>query len=37
VVASVTPYTWQLVRFGPTMLNNEVDVERTLRAARALA
>ena len=37
VQASVTPYTPSYLRFGPSILNNESDVDRALAAVRALA
>jgi selenocysteine lyase/cysteine desulfurase len=36
VVASVTPYVWQYVRFGPSVLNDERDVDRALDAVAAI-
>jgi selenocysteine lyase/cysteine desulfurase len=36
VVASVTPYAAQYVRFGPSIANTEEDVERAVRAVRQL-
>ena len=36
VVASVTPYSTPYVRLGPTILNTPADVDRTVRAVRAL-
>ncbi|MET8233612.1 aminotransferase class V-fold PLP-dependent enzyme [Micromonospora sp. NPDC005298] len=36
VVASSTPYEPSLLRFGATIINNEADVEATLRAVRTL-
>jgi selenocysteine lyase/cysteine desulfurase len=36
VVASVTPYAEEYARFGPSIANDERDVEETLRAVRAL-
>jgi selenocysteine lyase/cysteine desulfurase len=32
VVASVTPYVWQYVRFGPSVANSEEDVDQALEA-----
>jgi selenocysteine lyase/cysteine desulfurase len=37
VVASVTPYAVEYVRLGPSIVNGEADVERALRAVRALS
>jgi isopenicillin-N epimerase len=37
VIASVTPYATEYVRLGPSIVNSEDDVERALRAVRALA
>jgi selenocysteine lyase/cysteine desulfurase len=37
VAATVTPYSTPLVRFGPSIVNSEDDIEATLRAVRALA
>jgi selenocysteine lyase/cysteine desulfurase len=36
VVASVTPYVWQYVRFGPSVLNDERDVDRAIEAVAAV-
>ncbi|MFJ6167523.1 aminotransferase class V-fold PLP-dependent enzyme [Micromonospora orduensis] len=36
VVASSTPYEPSLLRFGATIINNEADVEATVRAVRTL-
>ena len=36
VVASVTPYVWQYVRFGPSVANNEEDVDQALEAVAAV-
>jgi selenocysteine lyase/cysteine desulfurase len=36
VVASVTPYAAEYVRFGPSIANTEEDVETALRAVREL-
>jgi selenocysteine lyase/cysteine desulfurase len=36
VVASVTPYATEYVRFGPSIANTEEDVEEALRAVREL-
>lgn len=36
VVASATPYRPSLLRFGPTIVNNEADVEAALKATRTL-
>jgi selenocysteine lyase/cysteine desulfurase len=36
VIASTTPYTPSYLRFGPTILNNESEVETALTAVRAL-
>jgi selenocysteine lyase/cysteine desulfurase len=36
VVASVTPYVWQYVRFGPSVANSEEDVDRALEAVAAV-
>jgi selenocysteine lyase/cysteine desulfurase len=36
VVASVTPYSTRYVRLGPSILNTAVDVDRAVRAVRAL-
>jgi isopenicillin-N epimerase len=36
VVASVTPYAAEYVRFGPSIVNGEEEVEKTLRAVQAL-
>jgi selenocysteine lyase/cysteine desulfurase len=36
VVASVTPYVWQYVRFGPSVANSEADVEQALEAVAAV-
>jgi selenocysteine lyase/cysteine desulfurase len=36
VVASVTPYVWQYVRFGPGVANSEEDVDRALEAVAAV-
>jgi selenocysteine lyase/cysteine desulfurase len=36
IVASVTPYAARYVRFGPSMLNSEDEVDLALRAIRAL-
>jgi hypothetical protein len=32
----VTPYVWQYVRFGPSVLNDERDVDRALDAVAAV-
>jgi isopenicillin-N epimerase len=37
VIASVTPYATEYLRLGPSIVNSEDDVERALRAVRALA
>jgi len=37
VVASVTPYATEYLRFGPSVANTEDDVDRTLEAVAALA
>jgi selenocysteine lyase/cysteine desulfurase len=37
VIASVTPYATEYVRLGPSLVNDDDDVERALRAVRALA
>jgi len=34
--ASVTPYRTPLVRFGPSIVNSDEDIEATLKAVRAL-
>jgi selenocysteine lyase/cysteine desulfurase len=36
IVASVTPYVWQYVRFGPSVANSERDVDRALEAVAAI-
>jgi selenocysteine lyase/cysteine desulfurase len=36
VIASVTPYAWRFVRFGPTVMNTEADVDRALNALAAV-
>jgi selenocysteine lyase/cysteine desulfurase len=36
VIASVTPYAWRFVRFGPTVANTEDDVDRALDAVAAV-
>jgi selenocysteine lyase/cysteine desulfurase len=36
VIASVTPYVWQYVRFGPSVANSEADVDRALEAVAAV-
>ena len=36
VIASVTPYATEYVRFGPSIANTEEDVERALGAVRSL-
>ena len=36
ILASATPYATPYLRFGPTALNDESEVEATLRAVRAL-
>jgi len=36
VIASVTPYATEFLRFGPTVANNEDDVDRTVEAVAAL-
>jgi selenocysteine lyase/cysteine desulfurase len=36
VVASVTPYEQQLLRFGPSIVNDEDDVARAVAAVRSL-
>jgi selenocysteine lyase/cysteine desulfurase len=36
VIASVTPYVWQFVRFGPSVSNDEADVDRALEALAAV-
>jgi selenocysteine lyase/cysteine desulfurase len=36
VHASITPYARQYVRFGPSVVNDEADVEATLRAVREI-
>jgi selenocysteine lyase/cysteine desulfurase len=36
VIASVTPYAWQFVRFGPTVTNTEAEVDRALEAVAAV-
>ena len=36
VVASVTPYALQYLRFGPSMANSERDVDRALEAVAAI-
>ena len=37
VIASVTPYATEYVRLGPSLVNTDADVEKALRAVRALA
>jgi len=37
VIASVTPYATEYVRFGPSIANTGEDVERALAAVRAIA
>jgi selenocysteine lyase/cysteine desulfurase len=37
IVASVTPYAEEYVRFGPTLLNSEDDVEEALAAVRSIS
>jgi selenocysteine lyase/cysteine desulfurase len=37
VIASVTPYATEFLRFGPTVANNEDDVDRAIEAVAALA
>jgi selenocysteine lyase/cysteine desulfurase len=36
VVASVTPYATEYVRFGPSIANDETDVDAALEAVRGL-
>jgi len=36
IVASVTPYATQFVRFGPSIANQEADVDRALEAVAAI-
>jgi selenocysteine lyase/cysteine desulfurase len=36
VIATVTPYVWQYVRFGPSVLNDAGDVDRALEAVAAV-
>jgi selenocysteine lyase/cysteine desulfurase len=36
ISASVTPYHTPLVRFGPSIVNSDEDIEATLKAVRAL-
>ena len=36
ILASVTPYATQYVRFGPSIVNTPDDVEVALRAIRSL-
>jgi hypothetical protein len=36
VIASVTPYATEYVRFGPSIANTEEDVEQALGAVRSL-
>jgi selenocysteine lyase/cysteine desulfurase len=36
VIASVTPYAWRFVRFGPTVTNTEAEVDRALEAVAAV-
>jgi selenocysteine lyase/cysteine desulfurase len=36
IVASVTPYIWQYVRFGPSVANSEDDVDQALEAVAAV-
>jgi len=35
VVASVAPYASQYVRFGPSIVNSDADIERAIRAVRS--
>jgi selenocysteine lyase/cysteine desulfurase len=35
VVASVTPYSTQYVRLGPSIVTNEAEIDRTLSALRS--
>jgi isopenicillin-N epimerase len=37
VIASVTPYATEYVRLGPSLVNTDEDVDKALRAVRALA
>jgi selenocysteine lyase/cysteine desulfurase len=37
VVATVTPYATEYLRFGPSVANTEDDVDRALEAVAALA
>ena len=37
VIASVTPYATRYVRFGPSVANDEGDVDRALEAVRGIA
>jgi isopenicillin-N epimerase len=37
IVASVTPYAVEYVRLGPSVVNGEEDIERALRAVRAIS
>ena len=36
IVASVTPYATRYIRLGPSIVNNEADVDRAVRAVAAL-
>jgi selenocysteine lyase/cysteine desulfurase len=36
VIASVTPYAWQFLRFGPTVTNTDAEVDRALEAVAAV-
>jgi len=36
VVASVTPYATEYLRFGPSIANQEADVDRALEAVASL-
>jgi 7-keto-8-aminopelargonate synthetase-like enzyme len=36
VIASVTPYATEFLRFGPTVANNEDDVDLAVEAVAAL-
>ena len=37
VVASLTPYATRYLRFGPSIVNSEAEVDRALEAVRQLA
>ena len=37
IVASVTPYATEYLRFGPSVANTEADVDETIAAVKSLA